>query len=410
MLDKRLYCRREITFIFDLTPHFRDRIMLSKSSSRVLSTGLAMFSMFFGAGNVVFPLVVGQTAGEQTPFAILGLLLTAVGVPFLGLIAILLFQGNYQYFFARSGKIPGFLLAAAIMLLIGPFGGLPRCIALSYSTLKVSCSWLSFGTFSLAACVVIFLCTFKKSRMLSLLGYCLTPLLLVSLAVIVVIGLWTGEVSTPSSLTAAQSFWHGFMEGYNTMDLLASFFFSAIIYNTLRQNSHSVQPQNERELFMISLKASCIGGGLLSLIYVGFSLVAAWHAASLSDIGPGELLGALTLKILGPYAGLVASATIALACLTTAIALAAVFAEFLQKVLFRNYLSYMQSLVITLVLGYAVSLLEFTGIITLLAPCLQVAYPALIVFTIVNIISRLRALRTSQASGSELMVEPMSAN
>ena len=117
--------------------------MLS-STSRVFSTGLAMFSMFFGAGNVVFPLVVGQTAGDQTLFRATGVIINCCGVPFLGLIVILLFQGNYQQFFARSGKVPGFLLAAAIMLLIGPFGGLPRCIALSYSTLKLSWPMMLF--------------------------------------------------------------------------------------------------------------------------------------------------------------------------------------------------------------------------------------------------------------------------
>lgn len=384
---------------------------MSSSFSRIFSTGLAMFSMFFGAGNVVFPLVVGQTTGDQTLFALLGLLLTAVGVPFLGLIAILLFQGDYQQFFARSGKIPGFLLATLIMLLIGPFGGLPRCIALSYSTLKLSWPLLHFGFFSLASCLIIFLFTYKKSRMLSLMGYVLTPFLLFSLALIVAIGLWTGETSTPSSLTAGQSFWHGFMEGYNTMDLLASFFFSAIIYNTLKQESKVSTPQDEHHLFILSLKASCIGGGLLALVYVGFSLVAAWHASSLTITNQGELLGALTLKILGPYAGLVASTTIALACLTTAIALAAVFAEFLQKMLFRNKITYIQALVITLVAGFAVSLLEFTGIVTLLAPLLQVAYPALIIFTIFNIVYRLRAIKaTAQTAKTELATESISIN
>lgn len=376
--------------------------MLLNTSSRVLSTGLAMFSMFFGAGNVVFPLVVGQTAGDQTPYAILGLLLTAVGVPFLGLIAILLFQGQYQTFFARLGKFPGFIVAAAIMLLIGPFGGLPRCIALSHATLQLSWPWLSFGLFSLATCFLIFFCTVKKNHMLGVLGYCLTPLLLLSLTVIVIVGLWTGGSSIPSSMTASQSFLHGFMEGYNTMDLLASFFFSAIIYNTLQQDS---KKQNQRDLFIVSLKASCIGAVLLSLVYVGFSLVAAWHALSLSDVGQGELLGALTLKILGPHAGLVASATIALACLTTAIALAAVFAEFLQKVLFRHTLSYSQALMITLILSYGVSLLEFTGIVSLLAPCLQIAYPALIIFTIYTITIRIGSFKKENFPNSSVLTE-----
>lgn len=365
--------------------------MLSSAHSKILSTGLAMFSMFFGAGNVVFPLVVGQAAGDQTIFATLGLLITAVGVPFLGMLAILLFQGNYQNFFATMGKIPGFILTSAIMLLIGPFGGLPRCIGLSYSTINLSWPVFSFGIFSFLSCLLIFLCTFKKNKMVSLLGYVLTPMLLLSLTVVVVMGLWTSETSYPSSFTAAQSFSHGFIEGYNTMDLLASFFFSAIIYNTLRQNTEiQADPQ---ELFKIALKSSVIGAVLLSIIYIGFSLVASFHAPTLQIDNQGELLAALTLKILGPYAGLVASATIALACLTTAIALAVVFAEYLQKSLFNNRLTYLQALLLTLIIGFAVSLLKFTGIVTLLAPFLQIVYPALIIFTIVNIFLRLRALR-----------------
>ncbi len=360
------------------------------SYSKVFSTGLAMFSMFFGAGNVVFPLVLGQTAADQTPLALVGLLITAVGVPFLGMLAILLFKGDYQAFFFRAGKIPGFLLISAIMLLIGPFGGLPRCIALSFSTLKLSLPSLSFTGFSLFSCIVIFFLSYKKGQMINLLGYVLTPLLLITLAIIVGVGLWTGETSQTSSFTAMQSFWHGFMEGYNTMDLLASFFFSSMIYLNLKNQTHE---NDERAIFKLSLKASIVGGVLLAAVYAGFSLVAAWHGSSLALVNKGELLAAISLKILGPYAGLIASATIALACLTTAIALAAVFADFLHKSIFLNKISYIYSLIFTLAAAFFISLLEFNGIVNLLAPLLQVAYPALILFTIGNIISRLRKLK-----------------
>jgi len=110
--------------------------MKPKIQSNTLSTGLAMFSMFFGAGNVVFPLAMGQYAQDKNFFAILGLLITAVGVPFLGLMSMTLFDGDYRKFFGRIGKIPGFIIALAIMALIGPFGAMPRVIALSYSTAK----------------------------------------------------------------------------------------------------------------------------------------------------------------------------------------------------------------------------------------------------------------------------------
>lgn len=342
--------------------------------------------MFFGAGNVIFPLVIGQAAGDQTLYAILGLLLTAVGVPFMGLVGIILFKGNYQHFFARLGKTPGLLLTILIMFLIGPFGAIPRCIALSYSTLKTSLPSLSLGLFSLIACFVIFAFTVKKNRTVELLGNILTPFLLISLFIIVVAGLsapsdWQASLSTP-----LQSFKHGLIEGYNTMDLLASFFFSSIIFHGLKSQCQASNPaSSNRLLFYTTLKASCIGALLLSLVYIGFSFVAAYHMTTL-DVEQDELLGALTLKILGPHAGIVAALTIALACLTTAIALAVVFAEFLQKVLCQDRINYVSALTLTLIVSYFISTLEFKGIVALLAPLLQVIYPLLIILTLVNII------------------------
>ena len=156
--------------------------------SNTLSTGLAMFSMFFGAGNVVFPLALGQIAQDSNFFAILGLLISAVCVPFLGLISMTLFDGNYQNFFERIGKVPGFLVMLCILGLIGPFGAIPRCIALSYSTLELYFPGMSLPLFSIASCLIIFAFTAKKNS-IGILGYVLTPLLLFSLLFIIVKGL-----------------------------------------------------------------------------------------------------------------------------------------------------------------------------------------------------------------------------
>ncbi|MBA3723238.1 MAG: branched-chain amino acid transport system II carrier protein [Parachlamydiaceae bacterium] len=363
--------------------------MISSSKSRYISTGLAMFSMFFGAGNVIFPLVIGQMAGEKVPFSLLGLLVTAVGVPFMGMIAIILFRGNYQSFFDRMGKLPAAVIIACIMLLIGPFGGIPRCIALSYSTLKTSWDAFPFILFSLLACVIVFLFTYRKSRTLTLLGSVLTPLLLISLSVIIISGLMTPSELEPSSFSWLEAFKYGFLEGYNTMDLLASFFFSTIIFNGLKNYFDPKEADHDRSVFVHSIQSSIIGATLLSLIYIGFSYVAAYHAHALQITEQDQLLGSLTFKILGPYAGLFAAITIALACLTTAIALAVVFSEYLQKTVFDHRITYIQALLVTLVVTFGVSTLEFKGIVRLLAPILQIVYPALIVLTICNILYRL---------------------
>ena len=142
---------------------------------RAVSNGLAMFSMFFGAGNVIFPLIIGQSIGGNLIYALLGLIVTAVLIPFSGLMAITLFEGDYFKFFRRIGKVPGYMVILLILCLIGPFGGIPRCIALTFSTMKLYFPHFKLFWFSLASCGVIFLCSWKRRRIISLLGLFFMP-------------------------------------------------------------------------------------------------------------------------------------------------------------------------------------------------------------------------------------------
>ncbi len=363
--------------------------MMSRTKSTTIATGLAMFSMFFGAGNVVFPLALGQLAQDKTFYAILGLLITAVGVPFLGLIAMTLFDGNYKTFFNRIGEVPGALLSFCIMALIGPFGATPRCIALAYSTVQGYLPDISLATFSVGSCVLIYLLTFRKSRLLDVLGYVLTPFLLLCLLIIIV----KGFLTTPNLQSIDHSemtiFLKGLKEGYQTMDLLGAFFFSSVILTCLKEGIPASEHQNHKKLIKATLKASAIGAFLLAAVYVGFSYVAAFHTGDMGAVNQEELLGAIAHKILGPYAGLVASVAVALACLTTAIALCAVFAEYLHHDATVGKLNYQWSLIITLVIAGIFSTLKFTGLIAILAPILSVCYPALIVLSFLNIAYKL---------------------
>lgn len=358
-------------------------------SNGTLATGFAMFSMFFGAGNVVFPLSIGQFAKNQNIFAILGLLLTAVGVPFIGLIGMTLYDGNYKRFFERIGKVPGFIVSLVIMGLIGPFGAIPRCIALSFSTTQLFFPSLSLQLFSLISCVLIFLFSYKRSSIIDVLGYILTPILLGSLGVIIVKGLINPPPIGISLEPSLSIFLRGLKEGYQTMDLLGAFFFSSVIVLCLKKNVDTSEPSNIKKIIHLTLKASFVGASLLALIYIGFSFVSAYHSENLTDIPKDILLGSIALKILGPYAGIFACLAVVLACLTTAIALTAVSAEFIHKDITKDKLNYQASLFITLAISYWVSTLNFTGIVKMLAPILEILYPALIVLTIVNILYKL---------------------
>lgn len=349
--------------------------------SEAISIGLAMFSMFFGAGNIIYPLAVGQYAKDQNFFAIFGLILTAVLMPIAGAIAMILFDGNYRRFFGRLGSIPGFLFALIIISLLGPLGSTPRCIALSYTTLKSAFIDMPLPLFSAISCGIIFLFTFRKQNMIAILGWILTPLLLLALVLIIMIGLMTAPPPLSVEESSLSMFTHGLHEGYNTMDLLAAFFFSASIINLLKARQGSY--------FRISLQASGIAACLLGAIYIGFSYIASFHGNDLATGGKDALLAAISMKIAGPYAGILVCSAIALACLTTAIALVSAFTDFMHRDVFLEKISYELTLIGALILTFFISTLEFTGISAFLWPILQICYPGLIVLTLLNIAYRL---------------------
>ncbi|MBS0622623.1 MAG: branched-chain amino acid transport system II carrier protein [Verrucomicrobia bacterium] len=351
--------------------------------------GLAMFAMFFGAGNVVFPLALGQYAGAQTGWAMLGMFTTAIIVPFLGLISIVLFDSDHRAFFGRMGKLLGFLVGALILLMIGPFGGIPRTITLSYSTLSYAIPGIPLWIFSLGACIVIFAGAWQRSRVVDLVGYLLTPLLLFSLVVIIL----AGVLHHPQPAETHHSHWtiflEGLLQGYNTLDLLAACFFSSVVLAALIRHHHVRRGETalftHRMHLRTLLKSSLLGACLLGIIYTGLSFVASFHHQAMEGVDSDQLLSALSLHLMGPYAGIVSNVAVMLACLTTAITLAAVFSDTLSREVFKEKVSYPTLLLITVSIAYFVSYLRFTGIVQAVYPILILFYPSLIVLALSNL-------------------------
>lgn len=354
--------------------------------------GLAMFSMFFGAGNIIYPLAVGQHAGDNNIFAISGLIITAAFLPICGVIGMILFDGSTRDFFGRLGRIPGLFLAFATISLLGPLGSTPRCIALAYTTLKTTLPPMSMTSFSALSCLLILICTLNKRYILNLLGKILTPFLLFSLFLIIILGLLFASEPSVSTSTAIELFSHGLYEGYNTMDLLAAFFFSSTIVAILKKRSTDEQAESA-EYRQIAYQASLIAAILLSIVYIGFSFVASYHGMHLTAEAKDALLAAITMRIAGPYAGILVCAAIALACLTTAIALISAFTDFVRQEIFQEKISYEITLIGALLLTFFVSTFEFTGISAFLWPILQIFYPGLIVLTLLNIAYKLTGFK-----------------
>jgi LIVCS family branched-chain amino acid:cation transporter len=356
---------------------------------RSFPIGLAMFAMFFGAGNVVFPLFLGKYTGENIYIALLGLFVTAILVPFLGLMTMLLYHGNYKEFFEKLGKKPGRFLIFLIMLLIGPLAGMPRCITLSFSTFSNTFPGTELWIFSLASCIVIFLLAYKKQSITSVLAYFLTPFLLVCLLTIIIVGCFNGpdglDFSSFYNVSRIDSFLIGLKEGYNTMDLLAALFFSTIVLGSLAEISRdkSTGHVNKKLLLKNAFQSSLIAMSLLTLIYCGFGVLAAKNASLLATVENDALISVLARHTLGEFTSLFSNGAVSLACLTTALTLAVIFASFLKKEFFKN-ISYEFSLLITLTVTYLITFLRFSGIVQVIFPIIAVCYPVLIVTSIIG--------------------------
>lgn len=358
-----------------------------KTKSLVVTTGFALFAMFFGSGNLVFPLLVGAESQGHYLLASLGIILTGVLVPFMGVLAILLYKGETREFLGTMGQPAKFWFPLVALSLMGPFGVLARCITVAHGSFLLLFPECSLVAFSLVFCSIIFLLTAKKSRIIPFLGSALTPFLLLALLVIIFAGIWFGGIQYVESESYLHPFKEGALQGYQTMDLLAAFFFSTFIIHHLSKKFS--EEEASKALVKVFLKSALLGGGLLSLVYCGLVYLGAAFTTDLTHVAPQAMLGVVAQKTLGNISAPVVCAAVVLACFTTAVVLTSLFADFFRQEVCREKISTPTGLIVTLVIAFWVSTFEFSGIAAFLAPILETLYPALIVLTVINIANKL---------------------
>lgn len=363
----------------------------ARERTGVIAAGLALFSMFFGAGDLIWPLILGGNSGEQTFYAMTGLLITGVSLPLLGLISMMLFEGKYKDFFANVGIYPGIVLVFIIQAILGPIGSIPRLFTLSYATIKpylpadITLFW-----FSIIASVVVLLFTIKKQRVIDLLGLILTPILLLSLGAILVIGFYDHPQPQAVPFGSMDAFKDGLNVGYNTLDLIASFIFAPLVLSHFVKKDDTTDPASaKKEMFKKMLKASLLAAGLLSAMYMGLTHVAAYYTPLLGQHENAERLSFISLYLLGPVGALFSCIAVSMACLTTAIPLVAICADYIKTDICNNKVGNMIPLLITLGISGAIANLGFMGIADMLAPVLHILCPGLIVLSILNIFQKL---------------------
>lgn len=344
--------------------------------------GFAIFAMFFGSGNLVFPLKIGQIAGDSWLFGFFGLFVTGILLPFLGLFVIKLHKGSYTSFFKEAGEFAGVILPLFTLSLLGAFGVVPRCITVAYGEISSVLPNVSLCSFSLAFCVTIYFICLKNHIMINLLGKWMSPLLLLSLACLIIVGIFYSPSIIPT-VPKNTALSNGFLTGYQTMDLFAAFFFSSLIFNQIKENLPNTE--DHRAIIAAALKPSIVGALMLATVYLGFVFLGAHYGELIKDVTPELMLSTISTYALGSNAALLITVAVVFSCLTTAVALNNIYAQYLiEKLnLKKNYFPLILSLVT--IASFFMSLLNFKKIASLLGPILEISYPGLITLTILSI-------------------------
>ena len=365
----------------------------------LLTLGFMMFSIYFGAGNLIFPPALGQAAGDHTLMAMLGFMTTGIGLPLLGITAIALAGGEYVPLL-RAKTWPMFATALLVILylIIGPLFAMPRTGAVSFEIgirPFLGEENLELGQFIYTA---IFFATsyylaLNPNKIIDRVGKMLTPALLLVLLILFVQAFNTplGNVLQPTGSYIDAPFAQGFQDGYQTMDLLASIAIGALVANAVRlrgiTDSHAIG-------------AACLVSGLITvtLMAIVYGSLAYIGATSASVLGHSENGGQILSGAVGIFFGsagnLLLAVIIALACLTTCCGITSSAAIFFNKLL-KGRISYERLLLFSILFSFAASNIGLTQIIALAIPFLVVIYPLVIVFVILSLFDRAIGWRKS---------------
>jgi len=352
----------------------------------ILVYGFALFAMFFGSGNLVFPIKIGQLTGEYWLLGFAGLFVTGIILPFLGLFVIKLYKGDYTKFFGEAGSFAKVALPLFTLSLLGSFGVVPRCITVAFGGMEYLTPELPLSIFSALFCIVTYYFGLKDESMVNSLGKWMCPILLVALVALIAVGIFSSSsLESSAEINPNKAFKDGFLIGYQTMDLFAAFFFSALTFAQIQK----IMPKNATHMDVVkfAVKPSILGAFLLSIIYLGFVYLGAHYADVTAKVDPEYMLPSIAKHIMGDSAALFIAVAMLFSCLTTAVALNNIYARYLCNLFKLKNDKFPIVLAITTFIAFTLSLLDFKGIAAFLAPCLEVSYPGIIALTILSIIT-----------------------
>ena len=348
---------------------------------KILVAG-TLFGMFFGAGNLIFPVHLGQMAGQNALPAIIGFIITAVGIPILGVAAIgVTHSDGLQTLSGKVGKGYGIFFTCLLYLTIGPLFAIPRCATVSFTTGITpllgadSPEWLYLLLFSAVFFAFVLFFSLRPGKITVWIGKIINPLFLFFFAVLMLAALLApgAAVSAVEPVEAYRSdaFFPALIEGYGTMDAIAGLAFGIVVIDVIRR----MGVDNDDAIAEDVLSSGLLTGALMALIYV-VSIVVGAQSRGLFELS--ENGGIALTQIAGHYLGgvglFILAFTITFACLKTSIGLVTACAETFSKMT-NGKISYRSWAILFTVFSFAVSNIGLSAIIEYSIPMLMLIYP-----------------------------------
>lgn len=354
-----------------------------KKNKDIITIGFALFAMFFGAGNLLLPPFIGLQVGHHTLITIIAFGLTGIILPFLGILSIVK-SGNTIYDLGnRIHPLLAPILGTIIMLCIGPLIAIPRTGATTFE-IGIAPNFPSFSPILFSAIFfgITWILSISPSKVVDIIGNFLTPLLLILLFVLILMGIINpiGDYAV-TSLSATESFKFGFVEGYQTVDMLASLVFAGIIISAAQSKGYT--KLGDKSTVVIS--SGIISSACLIFIYGGLVYLGATSGIEDKGISRSALLIHIAKSTLGDYGMIAIGICIALACLTTSIALTSAVGSFFSE-LTGGKLSYKLLVTVCSLFSATLAILGVDKIIQFAYPPLAFVYPIAITLVLYIII------------------------
>lgn len=349
--------------------------------------GFMAFAMFLGAGNLIFPPMIGYLAGEHAWLAAAGFLMTGVGLPLLGIVAISQVGGGFS---ALAKELPYglmVLIGSCIFLIIGPLYAVPRTSMVAFEIgvqpfLGYAGSTWTRLLFSLAFFFIAWYLALNPGRLLEKVGEWITPALILLLAVLGISPLLTvsGAAGAPLGQYQNEPVLHGFLEGYLTMDAMAALMFGIVIITNLQ--SHGIS--EHRALVRYSIFTGIIAATGLALVYISlFYLGATSREMVVNPANGGDILTVYVDHLLGHVGNIFLAAVVILACLTTAVGCITAASEYFSQLL--PSLRYFWIVTAVSIICVVLAVQGLNEIIQLFTPVLFLLYPLCISFILMGI-------------------------